>query len=78
MESDQRVDTMRRMKRLQENNAELAFSAQLEANAKADAQRKTLTEQDAKLAQTLSELKANKTSKEVRSIACVSGCVISR
>jgi hypothetical protein len=51
----------------------------LEANAKADAQRKTLSEQDAKLAQTLAEMKANKISKEVtteQSAMCHDLCLL--
>jgi hypothetical protein len=63
-ESDARVETMRRMRRFQQQNAELAQAYALETQLREREQRKMLTDQDQQLAAAMSHLKNEEIARE--------------
>lgn len=63
-ESDARVDNMRRLRRFQQQNAELSQAYQLEQQLKEKEQRKMLADQDQQLAAAMSHLKSEELARE--------------
>lgn len=64
--SDARVDTLRRQRRIQQQNQELATAHMLTAQARMGEERQLLAQQDAALARALTERKSKQMTAEVR------------